>query len=237
MKVVPAIDLLGGKVVRLREGLRAEATIYDERPWEVAARFAAAGAELLHVVDLDGAFAGERRQGGMIERIARESGLPVQVGGGIRDAAAIETALNSGARYAVLGTVAVRSPELILRVCEQWPGQIVVAVDARDGKVTIEGWTETSAIDALDLATRAAAWGAAKVLYTDVARDGTRRGPAIETTARLQAALGATPVIASGGIATLADVRALAEAGVAECVIGRALYDGVFTLAEAIAAC
>jgi phosphoribosylformimino-5-aminoimidazole carboxamide ribotide isomerase len=235
--VIPAIDLLGGKAVRLRAGRREDATVYHDRPWEVAAAFAKDGATIVHVVDLDGAFAGERRHVEVIRRIL-ECGLPVQVGGGIRDEAALDAVLATGASFAVLGTAAVKSPELVKRACEKHAGRVIVAVDAKDGFVAVEGWAEASTVEATELATRAAGWGAAKILYTDVARDGLRTGPNVEATARLQRALGGSvPVIASGGISSLDDLRALAAAGVSQCVVGRALYDGVFTLGEALRAC
>ena len=236
MIVVPAIDLLEGRAVRLREGKREDATVYHERPWELATAFARAGATRVHVVDLDGAFAGSPQQGAMIAKILAASQLPVQVGGGIRDEAAIDAVLAAGAQWAVLGTAAVKSPELVQRACERYPGRVIVAVDARDGRVAVDGWTTTSDIDAVDLARRAVGWGAAKILYTDVSRDGLRGGPNVAATARLQAALGTTPVLASGGIGSLADLRELSAAGVLECVLGRALYDKVFTLEEALAA-
>jgi len=233
VRVTPAIDLLGGKVVRLREGRREEATVYSETPWTVAEGFVRDGAKLVHVVDLDGAFAGEPRQTALLARLA----APLQVGGGLRSDGAVEQVLAAGARFAVLGTAAVADPALVERLCRRHPGTIVVAVDARDGMVAVEGWTRASTVAAAELAARAAAWGAAKILYTDVARDGLKRGPNVDATAALQRALGEVPVIASGGIGSLDDLRALAAAGVAECVVGRALYDGAFTLAEALAAC
>lgn len=234
MKVVPSIDLLGGKVVRLRAGRREESTVYSEEPWAVAAGFAASGATLIHVVDLDAAFAGTRQEATVLERIVRSAGVPVQVGGGVRSEADVEELFALGAALVVLGTAAVKDPSLVERLCSKHPGQIVVAVDARDGLVAVEGWTETATVTALDLAAAAARWGAAKILYTDVARDGLRRGPNVEMTARLATSV-SIPVIASGGISSLADLRALAAAGVPECVIGRALYDGAFTLEEALA--
>lgn len=238
MKIVPAIDLLEGKVVRLRAGRREDATVYSNAPWMIGASFAAAGAELIHIVDLDGAFAGARRQLPVIERIAEVAKVPLQVGGGVRDQADAEGLLARGVAFVVLGTSAVKEPALVERLCKRNPGRIVVAVDARDGIVAVEGWTETASVDAITLATRAAGWGAAKILYTDIARDGLRAGPNVPMTARLAEALGpTTPVIASGGIGTLDDLRALAAAGIPECVIGRALYDGVFTLEQALAAC
>jgi phosphoribosylformimino-5-aminoimidazole carboxamide ribotide isomerase len=236
VRLTPAIDLLGGKVVRLREGRRDEATVYSDTPWTIADDFARAGASLLHVVDLDGAFAGSPQQTALITTLVA-CGLPLQVGGGLRDEAAVEAVLAAGARYAVLGTAAVKDPALVERLCRQHPDTIVVAVDARDGMVAVEGWTQASTVSAVELATRAAGWGAAKILYTDVARDGLKRGPAVEATAALQRALRLTPVIASGGIGSLDDLRALQAERIAECVVGRALYDGAFTLAEGLAAC
>jgi len=159
--------------------------------------------------------------------------VPVQVGGGVRDA----SLLDAGAARVVLGTAAIKDPALVERLCSAHPGRVVVAVDALDGRVAVSGWTEATAVDAVDLARRAAGWGAGRILYTDIARDGGKGGPNVAATARLQQALGATPVIASGGIGTLDDLRALAAAGIPYCVVGRALYDGAFTLEEAIAAC
>jgi phosphoribosylformimino-5-aminoimidazole carboxamide ribotide isomerase len=237
MIVVPAIDLLEGRAVRLKEGRREDATVYHERPWELAAAFAKAGATRVHVVDLDGAFAGAPVQFDMVQKILGASQLPVQVGGGVRDEAALEAVLAAGARWAVLGTAAVKDPAFVQRACQRHPDRVIVAVDARDGRVAVEGWAETSDVDAIDLATRAAGWGAAKILYTDVSRDGLRGGPNVAATARLQAALGATPVLASGGIGSLDDLRALSAAGVRECIVGRAIYDNVFTVEQAIAAC
>ncbi|MBI4510370.1 MAG: 1-(5-phosphoribosyl)-5-[(5-phosphoribosylamino)methylideneamino]imidazole-4-carboxamide isomerase [Deltaproteobacteria bacterium] len=235
MIVIPAIDLLGGKAVRLREGKREQVTVYHERPWEVAARFAREGAELIHVVDLDGAFAGGRCHSDIVSRIARDCGVPVQVGGGLREIPAIQAAIDAGARYVVLGTAAVKTPELVRQACATWPGQVVVAVDAKDGRVAVEGWEEISNLDAMDLAVQAAEWGAASILYTDVLRDGTRSGPNVAMTAKMQRLVGSVPVIASGGVSSLEDLTALAQSGVARCVVGRALYDGRFTLPEAVA--
>jgi phosphoribosylformimino-5-aminoimidazole carboxamide ribotide isomerase len=233
---VPAIDLLGGRAVRLRAGRRDDVTVFSEEPWTVATSFVAAGAELIHIVDLEGAFSGARRQAPILERIIATSGAPVQVGGGVRAQADVDALLRLGVAFVVLGTAAVKDPALVERLCRERPGRIVVAVDARDGRVAVEGWTETAAVTAKELAARAAGWGAAKILYTDVARDGLRQGPNVAMTAELAAHV-PIPVIASGGIGSLDDLRALAAAGVPECVVGRALYDGVFTLEEALNAC
>jgi phosphoribosylformimino-5-aminoimidazole carboxamide ribotide isomerase len=232
MIVIPAIDLLGGKVVRLRAGRREDVTIYHDDPVWFARRWVAAGAQELHIVDLDAAF-GEAPQRTLLERLVGEAGVPIQIGGGARDAAL----LDAGAARVVLGTSAIREPELVERLCRAHPGRVVVAVDARDGRVAVSGWTETTQVSAEELGRRAAAWGAARLLYTDIARDGLREGPNLAATERLQAAVGDTPVIASGGIGALDDLRALAAAGIPYCVVGRALYDGVFTLEEALAAC
>lgn len=235
MRIVPAIDLLGGRAVRLRRGRREEATVYSHEPWLLAEGFRRAGASLVHIVDLDGAFAGERRQVQVLERVVATAGVPVQIGGGVRTAADVDALVALGAAFVVLGTAAVKEPALVERLCGDHPGHIVVAVDARDGRVAVEGWTETADVTALELARRAASWGAAKILYTDVARDGLGTGPNVAATAALSAAV-PIPVIASGGIGSLDDLRALAAAGVPECVVGRALYEGVFTLTEALAA-
>jgi phosphoribosylformimino-5-aminoimidazole carboxamide ribotide isomerase len=237
MLVIPAIDLAGGKAVRLRGGRREEMTVYHHRPWELCAAFAEAGAERIHVVDLDGAFGGGPGgpSRGALERILAESPVPIELGGGLRDDATVVAALGAGARFAVLGTAAVKQPAMVERLCKSQPGRIVVAVDAKDGMVAVEGWTETSAVDAVELGQRASGWGAAALLYTDVARDGLEVGPNVEATARLARAC-AAPVIASGGVGTLDHLRALHAAGVPMCVVGRALYERRFTLAEAIAA-
>lgn len=232
MKLFPAIDLLGGRAVRLEEGKRERATVFHDRPVELVAELARGGADRLHVVDLDGAF-GEPRQLDRIAAIVRASPIPVEVGGGLRDRAAVDAILALGAAFAVLGTAAVRDPGLVEQLCRAYPGRIIVAVDARDGVVAIDGWTASGGVTAAELAARAAGWGAAAVLYTDVARDGLGGGPNVAATAALARATG-IEVIASGGVGSLADLAALARAGVPAVVVGRALYDGKFTVAEAV---
>jgi len=234
LKIIPAIDLLDGKAVRLREGKRDDVTVFSDEPWTLVERFAAAGAERIHVVDLDGAFAGERRHGSAIERMLGTASVPVQVGGGLRTRGAIDAVLAAGAQYAVLGTAAVKAPELAEQVCRDYPGRIVVAVDARDGQVAVEGWVETAPISAIELGQRAAGWGAAALLYTDIARDGMHRGPNIPATRALAEAVD-IPVIASGGVSSLDDIRELAAAGLPLAIVGRALYEARFTLEQAIA--
>ncbi len=243
MLVIPAIDLLEGQAVRLSEGDRARATSYSDEPWTLAAEFAAAGAKRIHVVDLDGAFAGRPVQVSLVQRIldavrgdAVGNETTVQVGGGIRDAQAVETLIEAGVDKVVVGTLAVREPELVASLCRRHPESIIVAIDARDGMVSIEGWRETSTIPATELARRAADWGAAALLYPDVRRAGLQVGPAVESTAARQAEV-AIDVIASGGVGALEHLDALAEAGVRAVICGRALYERNFTLEEALARC
>jgi len=234
MKLLPAIDLLDGKVVRLEEGRRDRVTVFHDQPWIVVDEFAAAGAERVHIVDLDGAFAGAPAQHALIARLVASSPVPVQVGGGIRDRAAVEAVFAAGAAFAVLGTAAVKAPAMVEEVCRAHPGRIVIAVDARDGVVAVEGWVESGGVTAVELGRRAAGWGAAALLYTDVARDGLHAGPNLAATAELSRQVG-IDVIASGGVSSLADLAALRDAGIPAVVVGRALYDRRFTLAEAIA--
>lgn len=251
MLLIPAIDLLGGKAVRLAEGKREQATVYSDEPWELAREFVAKGARRLHVVDLDGAF-GESRQVDLIRRLldAARTGasedLEIEVGGGVRDAVAVEELLAAGVDKIVVGTLAVREPELVRRLCARHPGQLIIAIDAVDGQVAVDGWREVSSISAADLARDAISWGCGDLLYTDVTRDGLQVGAAVGATAKLQTladahakAEGVAPVdvIASGGVGTLADIDALADAGVRAVVLGRALYERSFTLEEALERC
>jgi phosphoribosylformimino-5-aminoimidazole carboxamide ribotide isomerase len=235
VKLFPAIDLLGGKAVRLEEGKRDRATVFHERPAELVAELARGGADRLHVVDLDGAF-GEPRQAELVRAIVAASPLPVEVGGGVRDRAAFEAVLATGAAYVVLGTAAVRTPAFVEEVCRAHPGTVIVAVDARDGIVAVDGWTASGGVTAIELGRRAARWGAAALLYTDVARDGLRGGPNVEATAALARAVDCE-VIASGGVGSLDDLRALRAAGIASVVVGRAIYDRKLTVDEAARVC
>lgn len=235
LRILPAIDLLDGKAVRLRAGRKDDVTVYRERPEELVGELAAAGAERIHVVDLDGAFDGARRHADVIARMCAAAPVPIQVGGGIRDEATARAVLDAGAAAVVLGTAAVKAPAMVRGLCEALPGKVIVAVDAKDGVVAVEGWVEAADVTATELGRQAAAWGAAALLYTDVARDGTGAGPNVAATAALARAV-SIEVIASGGVHDLAHLRALAAAGLRAVVVGRALYDGRFTLAEAIAA-
>ncbi|HVK85721.1 MAG TPA: 1-(5-phosphoribosyl)-5-[(5-phosphoribosylamino)methylideneamino]imidazole-4-carboxamide isomerase [Kofleriaceae bacterium] len=235
MKLFPAIDLLGGRAVRLEEGKRDRATVFHERPIELVGELARGGADRLHVVDLDGAF-GEPRQAELVRAIVEASPLPVEVGGGVRDRAAFDAVLSLGVAYVVLGTAAVRAPAFVEDVCRAHPGKVIVAVDARDGVVAVDGWTTSGGVTAIELGQRASAWGAAALLYTDVARDGLRGGPNVEATAALARAVDCE-VIASGGVGSLDDLAALRAAGIASVVVGRALYDRKFTVDEAARVC
>lgn len=232
MKLYPAIDLLGGKAVRLEEGRRDRATVFHDDPPQLVAELAHGGADRLHVVDLDGAFAGAPQQVDLIKQIVAASPLPVEVGGGIRDRAAIERVVDLGAAFVVLGTAAVRSPALVEEACRAHPGRVIVAVDARDGIVAVDGWTASGDVTAIELGKRAAGWGAAALLYTDVSRDGLHVGPNVEVTAQLARAV-SCEVIASGGVGSLDDLVRLRDAGIAAVVVGRAIYDKRFTVAEA----
>jgi phosphoribosylformimino-5-aminoimidazole carboxamide ribotide isomerase len=235
--VIPAIDLQGGRCVRLVEGRADRATVFGEDPVAMARRWAAAGARRLHVVDLDGAFAGAPRHAAVLRTMVTAiPTVPVQVGGGLRDLPTVEAALATGARWAVLGTAAALEPALLEAACARWPGRILVGVDAVAGRVAVRGWTDVLPLGAHELTRRAAAAGAAAVIYTDVRRDGTGRGPNLEATAAL-AAVGAVPVIASGGIAGLDDlVRLAAIPNVIGAIVGRALYTGAVDLQAAMAA-
>jgi phosphoribosylformimino-5-aminoimidazole carboxamide ribotide isomerase len=237
MIVIPAVDIRDGRCVRLREGRADQETVFADDPISVARRWCDLGAGRLHVVDLDGAFAGAPRQIGLVTRlVAAVAPVPVQVGGGLRDPAAVKAALAAGARWVVVGTRAVLDPAFLGEVCRAWPDQVIVAVDGRGDRVAVKGWTETAEETVIDVAWRARDAGAAAVLYTDVARDGTGRGPNLADTSRLAQRAG-LPVIASGGIASLEDLRDLAAIpGVLGAVIGQALYTGAIDLRLALEA-
>lgn len=239
--VIPAIDLRGGRVVRLVRGDFAEETVYHPDPPALAAEMAAAGVRRLHVVDLDGARAGTPLQAAVVaSMVAAAPGVDVQVGGGIRtlDSAAAYLDGPHAVRWVILGTAALRDPALVRRACARWPGRIVVGVDARDGQVAVEGWLQTSTATPLDVARALADAGIAALIYTDISRDGTGDGPNVESTAQLARDAG-VPVIASGGVATTAHLRALAATrfdGVCGVVVGRAILSGALPLAQALGA-
>ena len=237
MIVIPAVDLRGGRCVRLREGRADRETVFSEDPVAMAERWAALGARRLHVVDLDGAFAGAPRQTPLIAAIARAvAPVPLEAGGGLRDLAAVEAALAAGAAWAVVGTRAALDPVFLKDVCRQFPGQIIVAVDGRGSRVAVKGWTEVVADTVGELAARARDGGAAAVLYTDVSRDGTGLGPNLADTEALARAVG-MPILASGGVGSVEDLRRLAGLpGVVGAVVGQALYTGAVDLAVALGA-
>jgi phosphoribosylformimino-5-aminoimidazole carboxamide ribotide isomerase len=235
--VIPAVDLREGRCVRLREGCADAETVFSEDPVAMATQWKALGAERLHVVDLDGAFAGVPRQTALVAKIvAATAPVPVEVGGGLRDLTAVEAVLDAGARWAVVGTRAALDRQFLRDVCRTFREQIIVAVDARGPHVAVKGWTEVVQDTAMDVGGRALDAGAAALLYTDVSRDGMEQGPNVDDTAALARAV-ALPILASGGVASVADIKRLASiSGVAGAVVGRALYTGAVTLPEAIAA-
>jgi phosphoribosylformimino-5-aminoimidazole carboxamide ribotide isomerase len=241
LTLYPAIDLKDGACVRLRRGAMDQATVYSEDPAAQARAWQDAGCRWLHVVDLNGAVTGRSVNAESVRAIIAAARVPVQLGGGIRDLEAIARWLDAGVRRVVLGSAAVKNPALVREACRAFPGRIAVGIDARDGLVATEGWAETSSVRALDLALAFEDAGAAAVIYTDIGRDGMLTGLDVEATAGLARRL-TTPVIASGGVADLADLRGLKHAsrhaapGVIEGVIvGRALYDGRVDIAEALA--
>jgi phosphoribosylformimino-5-aminoimidazole carboxamide ribotide isomerase len=237
MILFPAIDLKDGQCVRLVRGEMDQATVFNDDPAAQARAFESQGFAWLHLVDLNGAFAGRPVNGAAVDAILAAVGIPVQLGGGIRDMATIETWLGKGIARAILGTVAVRDPDLVREACRAFPGRIAVGLDARGGRVAVEGWAETSDLSAPDLVARFEEAGVAAVIYTDIDRDGVLEGLNLEATVRLARAT-AIPVIASGGLSSIDDIRALLrpENTILEgAVSGRALYDGRLDAAEALA--
>ena len=233
----PAIDLKDGQCVRLLRGDMDQATVFGDDPAAHARAFAAAGCQWLHVVDLDGAFAGRPVNGAAVDAILAAVEIPVQLGGGIRDLETIALWLEKGVKRVILGTVALHDADLLVAACRRFPGQVCVAIDARDGMVAVEGWAETSVTKARDLAARFVDTGVAAIIHTDIGRDGALAGPNVEATLALARTV-SIPVIASGGVSSLADLKALKDAGdtILEGVIsGRALYEGKIDAAAAVA--
>ncbi|HXR30167.1 MAG TPA: 1-(5-phosphoribosyl)-5-[(5-phosphoribosylamino)methylideneamino]imidazole-4-carboxamide isomerase [Solirubrobacterales bacterium] len=238
MILYPAIDIRGGQAVRLTQGDYARETAYDADPVDAAKRWAGEGAECLHVVDLDGAKAGEPQNLDAIHRIAAAVDRPIQVGGGLRDAASVDAILGAGAERVVIGTAALRDPQFLTEALERHGNRIVVSVDARDGKVSLAGWTETSDVDVADAVADLSNRGVARFLCTAIEVDGTMEGPALDELNRI-AAVTSAQVIASGGVGTLSDLETLsriAAPNVEGAIVGRALYERRFSVAEAIAA-
>jgi len=236
MLIIPAIDIKDGKCVRLRQGRMDDETVFADDPLSMAARWVEAGARRLHLVDLNGAFAGRPVNGDVVKRIcAAYPALSVQVGGGIRDEETVQAYLDAGVSYVIIGTKAVSAPHFINDLCLEFPGHIIVGLDAKDGKVAIDGWSKLSNHDVIDMARHFEQDGVEAIIYTDIGRDGMMSGVNVEATARLAASIN-IPVIASGGITNLDDIRALcaaADEGISGAITGRAIYEGSLDFAEA----
>ena len=235
MLLIPAIDLKDGRCVRLRQGRMDDETIFSDDPVEVAGRWVAAGARRLHLVDLNGAFAGEPVNGDVIRRIAAAyPDLPIQVGGGIRDERTIQGYLDAGVEFVIIGTQAVKEPAFVKRACDAFPGHIIVGLDAKEGRVAIDGWATVTEHQVTELAGRFQEDGVSAIVYTDIGRDGMLTGPNVEATAALANAI-TLPVVASGGITHIGDIEALCRAGssnVIGAITGRAIYEGTLDFAE-----
>ena len=236
MEVIPAIDLRGGRCVRLHQGDFARETVFSDDPLAMARQWQEQGGPRLHLVDLDGAASGEPAHLEVITAIVDALDIPVQVGGGIRTAGTARAWLEAGADRVVIGTAAVRNPDMVQEVCRaHGAGRVVVAIDARDGMVAVQGWQEASEVSALELARRMAGLGVSRLLYTDISRDGTLSGPDLETNALLVRETGMA-VLASGGVSSLEDIRQLVATGVEGVIVGRALYTGAVAVPDAIEA-
>jgi phosphoribosylformimino-5-aminoimidazole carboxamide ribotide isomerase len=232
MILIPAIDLKGGHCVRLRQGVMEDATVFSENPLQMAQHWYNQGAERLHLVDLDGAFEGRPENESIINKIAEGIGknIPVQVGGGIRDIPTVERYLDRGVTFVVIGTAAVKNPAFLIEACRAFPNQIIVGLDAKDGKVAVDGWANVTEHSVIDLAKKFQSYGVEEFIYTDIGRDGMMNGANVEATQALAAAL-EIPVIASGGISSLEDIRKLRELeaeGVKGAITGRAIYEEAF---------
>lgn len=236
MQLVPAIDLKNGQCVRLRQGRIDDVTVFSSDPVGVARRWADEGAQRLHVVDLDGAFKGQPVNLKVVEQIAQAVSIPVQIGGGIRDEETVQRYLDAGVQYVIIGTKAVNAPHFLHDLCIEFPRHIIVSLDAKDGRVALNGWTKMTGHDVIETAQHCERDGVEAIIYTDIGRDGMMAGFNAEATRNLAKAIN-TPVFASGGVSTLDDIRRLKEIegdGVAGAIIGRALYEGGFKLSEAL---
>ena len=236
MLIIPAIDLKDGKCVRLRQGRMEDETIFSDDPVAIAGQWVEQGARRLHIVDLNGAFAGEPVNASVVHEIAEAfPDLPIQIGGGIRDEDTIQTYLNAGVQYVIVGTKAVSAPHFVNDICLEFPGHIIVGLDAKDGKVAIDGWSKLSKHDVVDMAKHFESDGVAAIVYTDIGRDGMMTGVNIESTVKLAQAVN-IPIIASGGITNIEDIKALCavqDEGISGAITGRAIYEGTLDFAEA----
>lgn len=236
MLIIPAIDLKDGQCVRLRQGEMGDSTVYGNDPVEMAARWVAAGGRRLHLVDLNGAFEGKPVNGEAVTAIAKAyPDLPIQIGGGIRSLHTIEQYLDAGVNYVIIGTKAVKEPKFVAEACKAFPGSVIVGLDAKDGLVATDGWAEVSSLLATELAKRFEQDGVSSIVYTDISRDGMMQGVNVDATVAMAKACG-LPVIASGGVTNMDDIRALnavADAGILGAITGRAIYEGELDLAEA----
>ena len=236
MLIIPAIDLKDGKCVRLRQGRMEDDTVFSDDPVAVAARWVEAGGRRLHLVDLNGAFAGEPVNGDIVKAIAKEyPDLPIQIGGGIRDLVTIQTYIDAGVSYVIIGTKAVKEPAFVAEACNAFPGKIIVGLDAKDGKVATDGWAEITDVDVIELAKQFQQDGVSSIVYTDINRDGMMQGVNVEATQRLAQAVN-IPVIASGGVTNIEDVKRLCKVKqptLLGAITGRAIYEGSLDLTEA----
>lgn len=236
MIIIPAIDLKDGKCVRLRQGRMEDDTVFDDDPVAVAKRWLEQGARRIHLVDLDGAFAGVPKNRDIVNAICEASGdVPVQIGGGIRSIETAQAYLDAGIEYLIIGTLAVKQPEFVDQLCREFPGHVIVGLDANDGFVATDGWAEASSVTAVSLAQRFENVGVSAIVYTDISRDGMMQGVNTEATAALADAVN-IPIIASGGVASIADIESLGRErarGIQGAIVGRALYDGAIDLAAA----
>lgn len=240
MLIIPAIDLKDGQCVRLRQGLMEDSTVFSDDPVAMATQWVEAGTRRLHLVDLNGAFAGEPVNGDVVRAIAKAyPQLPIQIGGGIRSLETIEAYVKAGVSYVIIGTKAVRDPEFVAEACKAFPGRVIVGLDAKNGLVATDGWAEVSDVQATDLAKQFDALGVSAIVYTDIARDGMMQGVNVEATVQMAQA-SSIPVIASGGITNMEDIKALAAVssrGICGAITGRAIYEGALDVREAQAYC
>jgi len=236
MKIIPAVDIKEGKCVRLKQGIASAKTIFSDKPEEMAKRWYELGAERIHIVDLDGAFSGKPINFDIIEKIVKSVPAEIEVGGGIRNIETIKRYISIGVKYVILGTIAIKSPDVLIEATQRYPKKIILGIDAKDGRVAVEGWIKGSELTPIEIAKRFENYEIASIIYTDIKRDGMKTGPNIEATKKLASSTN-IPIIASGGVATIEDIKKiidLSSYGIEGIIIGRALYDGDIDLKEAI---